>query len=278
MSKTEVINLQKALRETIAPELSVDGVWGSQSIKALNNFSSAHNVNVADGETMLHEYIDMRFANDESFKQAAALLGVPESYVRAVAEVETNGESFLPDGRVKILFERHWFYKKLKEALAKPEVQKNVESMLDKGKPDPRLAGDILLNGMVKYHADICNPERGGYKGGAAEWDRLNDAMSFDIEAACQSASYGGFQLMGFNHAFCGYPTAKAMMLDMARSESKQLLAVVAFIKSQTNLLSALRKADWVAFAKGYNGAAYATNKYDTKLVTATKKWQGILS
>lgn len=278
MSKTQILNLQKALRETVAPEIVVDGIWGSNSVKALNKYASANGVSVAAGEAMLKDYINIRFLTDEAYAKAAAKLNVPEHYIRAVAEVETNGSSFLADGRMKILFERHWFYKKLKEALTNVTVQKNVEAVLNKGPVDFRLASDILFNGVLKDYSDICNTKSGGYKGGAAEWDRLDKAMSLDIEAACQSASYGGFQLMGFNHKYCGYPTAKAMMLDLAGSESKQLMAVVTFIISQPGMLKALRAADWATFAKLYNGPNYAVNLYDTKLAKAAKKWRDNLA
>ena len=42
------------------------------------------------------------------FARAAAALGCVPAAVRAVVEVESKG-GFLPDGRVRILFERHKF-------------------------------------------------------------------------------------------------------------------------------------------------------------------------
>lgn len=281
MRASEIVNLQKALREIVASDLVVDGLWGSKSINALNTYAAKSGVSVAQGETQLKEYINVRFVTDDAFKQAAKRLNVPEHYVYAIAEVETNGASYLADGQMKILFERHWFYKKLKEALKKPEVQKNVEAVLGKGKVDerfPSLVGEVLLKMMTEHHGDICNAKSGGYKGGIGEWPRFNKAMEFDIEAACQSASYGGFQLMGFNHKACGYPTAKAMMLDLAQSESKQFLAMINFIQSEPGMLAALKKGDWAAFAKAYNGPNYSINSYDVKLLKASKKWKANLA
>ena len=37
----------------------------------------------------------------------------------------------------------------------------------------------------------------------------------------------------------------------------------------------ALRKGDWAAFAKGYNGPAYVKNQYDIRLAAAFKKHGG---
>lgn len=266
MNKSEIKLLQRALRETVAPDITVDGVYGNQTVKAMAKYCIVNGCSDHAAEQMLKKYIDSRFVNDAAYKQAAADLGVPESYVRAVAKVETNGESFLKDGRVKILFERHWFYKKLKEALQNAMVKANVAARLKMPVATPT---DLLLAAMVNGYPNICNPERGGYKGGEAEWDRLNFAMNIDVEAACQAASYGGYQLMGFNHKACGYSNAHEMMLALSASESKQLLAMVAFIKANPAMHACLKKSDWAGFAEKYNGSAYKENKYDTKLAAA---------
>lgn len=49
--------------------------------------------------------------NDNDFQQAATLLTCDVPAIKAVAEVESSGDGFLSDGRVKILFEGHKFYK-----------------------------------------------------------------------------------------------------------------------------------------------------------------------
>jgi hypothetical protein len=270
MSKSENKQLQRALRETVAPGITVDGVLGDQTNKALAKYCLVHGVSDHKAKEMLKQYADMRYVNDEAFRQAAVILNVPESYVRAIAEVESAGESFLKDGRVKILFERHWFYRKLKEAMAAQTVRDRVALVL---KMPANTPGDLLLGALVNGYPNICNPERGGYKGGEAEHDRLNFAMQFDVEAACQAASYGGYQIMGFNHKFCGYNSAKEMMLALAASESKQLLALVAFIKANPHIHNALKRGDWAKVAEGYNGKAYKENQYDTKLIAAERKW-----
>jgi hypothetical protein len=61
----------------------------------------------------------------------------------------------------------------------------------------------------------------------------------------------------------------------MHLSEGKHLEAMMNFIKSQ-NLDKALRSRDWVAFARGYNGSAYARNQYDKKLAAAYAKYAAI--
>ena len=44
---------------------------------------------------------------------------------------------------------------------------------------------------------------------------------------------------------------------------------VVRFIRENRSMLAALQKKDWKAFARLYNGPAYAQNRYDEKLSTA---------
>ena len=73
---------------------------------------------------------------------------------------------------------------------------------------------------------------------------------------------------MGFNFKACGYNNVEDYVNAMYVSEGKHLEAFGGFIKS-VNLVRHLVTKDWAAFAKGYNGPAYAQNKYDTKLAAA---------
>ena len=272
MKQSEIKQLQKALRETVAPAITVDGVYGAETTKAIALFANTSGISSEEALKLLDRYADQRFVSDEAFVQAAETLGVKESYVRAVAEVESRGESFLSDGRVKILFERHWFYRKLKEALANPAVQSRVANRFRMIVPTTK-AVEALLAAVVGNDNTLCYPTRGAYKGGGAEWTRLNEAMDYDVEAACQSASFGGYQIMGFNCVAAGYKSAKDMMLTMAASESAQFLAVCKFIKANPQMHKHLKNGNWAGFAELYNGSDYKSNYYDTKLSVAEKKW-----
>lgn len=163
--------------------------------------------------------------------------------VRAVVAVESSGGGFLPDGRPKILFEAKYFHD------------------LTKGKYD-------------KTNPNISSPvwNRKLYKGGAREWDRLNEAAALNRSAALQSASWGLFQIMGANFKRCGFQTVEDFVAAMEQSEGAQLKAFIGFVKSG-KLDGFLRKLNWAAFAKGYNGPGYAKNKYDQKLAAAYGKY-----
>lgn len=177
--------------------------------------------------------------DDKAIKDAASAIGCAVAAIRAVIDVESQG-GFLPDGRPKILFERHYF------------------SRLTSRRHD-------------STHPDISHPTWGGYLGGAREYGRLTRAMELDRDAALRSASWGAFQIMGDNHALCGFASAGAFAEAMVSGAPAQLRAFVSFIRN-TGLAGALIRADWAAFARGYNGPAYKANKYDEKLAAAYRR------
>ncbi|MCJ2186508.1 N-acetylmuramidase domain-containing protein [Novosphingobium beihaiensis] len=174
--------------------------------------------------------------DDKAIEAAAKSLGCQVAAVRAVIDVESRG-GFLPDGRPKILFERHYF------------------SRLTKHKYDAS-------------HPAISNPKWGGYKGGAAEYVRLGEAIKLDRDAALRSASWGLFQIMGDNCGICGFSNVEDFVKAMVSGEAAQLDAFVAFVRAN-HLDDELVRLDWAGFARGYNGPAYKKNKYDTKLAAA---------
>lgn len=115
------------------------------------------------------------------------------------------------------------------------------------------------------------------YVGGQAEYGRLWQAMALDRTAALLSASVGGGQIMGFNHAAAGFDTVEAFWEAMKRSESAHLAAFARFIASR-KLVDALKAisntaSDCIGFAKGYNGTGYAANAYHVKIAAAHARY-----
>ncbi|MFM0642071.1 N-acetylmuramidase family protein [Paraburkholderia metrosideri] len=181
---------------------------------------------------------------------AADKLGVPLASVRAVNEVESSGSGFLLDGRPKILFERHIFWKRLQA--------RGID-------PAP----------IAAKYPNICSQTPGGYQGGSAEYTRLATAELIDPVAAYESASWGAFQVMGYHWQRLGYSSVDEFVACMENSEADQLDAFVRFVAADAGLLSALKGRRWAAFAKGYNGPDYARNLYDAKLAQAWLKYAG---
>jgi hypothetical protein len=185
------------------------------------------------------------------FELAAATLRVPVAAIRAFAEVESRGSGFLPDGRPVILFERHVFRRQL------------VASAMN-------LA---TLSALEKSRPDICNKSPGGYGASVQEWQRLDDAVQINRTAALESASYGAFQVMGFNWKRCGYANVQALINAMYKSSAAHLDSFVRYIQSDANLLKALRAQDWAQCAELYNGKNYLINQYDTRLERAFARY-----
>lgn len=182
------------------------------------------------------------------YSKAAKLLGVDEAAVKAVASVESSGSGFLTDAGgkqvPKILFERHIMFKRLRDLTALKSAD------------------------LMAQHPDIVNSSPGGYKGGIAEWGRLNQAIAIDKKTALESASWGAFQVMGFQWQLLGFDSVDELVAE-AYTEEGQLDLFVRFIKANPNLKNALVRKDWASFAKGYNGVNYHINHYDTKMAEA---------
>ena len=115
--------------------------------------------------------------------------------------MESSGNGFLSDGRVKILFEGHQFYKHTKGAYA--------ESY-------PTICYEKWTR---KYYTKGPNADVRG----AGELARLEQAMSLDREAAIKSASYGKFQIMGFNFSSCDFDDLEEFYAAMHASEGAVL-------------------------------------------------------
>lgn len=185
---------------------------------------------------------------EQAYIDAANELGWAVASVKAVAEVESAGEGMLSTGEPKILFERHIFHRFLLKA------------------------GKLTQQLLIKY-PDLINPRSGGYLGGVAEHKKLAKAVTIDREIALQSASWGKFQIMGFNYRSCGYDDIQSFINDMYSGEAGHLKAFIGFIKHHPRMLKAGRDLNWAGFAREYNGPAYAKNNYDVKLAKAYQKY-----
>lgn len=180
--------------------------------------------------------------------KAAETLGLESSVLMAVVRVESAGSGFLEPGLPKILFEGHIFWRELRKRGSEPET-------------------------FAAEHASIVYPRwtKEHYRGGRREYDRLHEASLVHRQAALCSASWGAFQIMGFNHGACGFTEVEDFVVAQARSATGQLEAFCAFLRSQ-GLIAVLKQKDWAGFARRYNGPEYRQNRYDTKLASAYEK------
>ena len=181
----------------------------------------------------------------------ATQLGIDEASLRAVLQVETGGRGFDVRSRPKALFERHKFYKELAD---RPDLQAHAAGL---GLAYPKW-------GEKPYPKDSDGV-----------YSEITAACEIDLDGALRSTSWGLGQIMGSNYRMVGCATVQDMVEQAKKSELNQLQHWVAFVKS-AGLLPALKSRDWAAFAKGYNGPAYAQNQYDVKLAAAYDKFSSV--
>lgn len=179
-----------------------------------------------------------------NYSDAAAYLGCSVAAIKAVASVESAGSGFDPEGFPKTLFEGHKF------------------NQFTGGVYSAKHPTYSYLKWTKNFYGKTWRDEK----------DRLFFAMSLNREAAIKSASWGEFQIMGFNWQATGATSIQDFVNRMCDGPESQLSLFCGFIKASPRLLVALRDLKWVEFAKLYNGDGYAANQYDTKLASAYRK------
>lgn len=183
---------------------------------------------------------DAPAVTDADIAGFASELGCTPKQIRAIATVESAGGGFTNEGRPKILFERHYFWR------------------LTQGK-----------HGQSPW----SKPNSGGYS--EDSWDKLCRAACQDPHAAFSSASWGKFQVMGAHWSKLDYRSPIAMAHTMTQSEGDHYEALIRYIKA-FGLTGAVRDLstnaeDNRAFARGYNGPAYERFDYHKKLARAMR-------
>ena len=214
--------------------LVVDGIAGPKTIAAL-----------ASGDR------NPKHLSEADLEKAAERLGVPVAAIKAVNEVESRGQGFLNDGRPVILYERHIAFRLLGES----------------GMPFDEACA------LAERYPNLVSQKRGGYVGGAAEYERLANALQIlPADIGHSACSWGQFQIMGYHWQDLGYQSCAAFVADMQSGEDAQLAAFTAFILADTALHKALKARKWADFARIYNGPAYKDNLYDVKLARAFER------
>ena len=207
-------------------EIKPTGNFGPKTDEALRRFQEYKGL-VVDGVCgpkswkALSDTFDGQSISDQDYKKVAETLGIEVAALKAVKEVESPKGPFMGSRRPTCLFEGHIFWKELKGQGINPE--------------------------SVKGHSGILFPkwDRKSYKGGEAEWGRLEEAWGINRTAALLSASYGSFQICGFNYKVCGCKDVFEFLGKMFSSELEQLELLAGFIKGNglTKYLVADRKS-----------------------------------
>ena len=266
-SRGEAVYILEELLIRLGYDVFVSQYFGADTRDAVRDFQLKNNL-VVDGlvgaktwSTLIAKdqqfgLFNTKFLSESDIKEFADGLDLEIAVVKAVNSVESRGKGFLIDGRPVILFEGHVFWKQL------------IKRGIDPNAYLSERCEDILYKNWTKIY----------YQGGAGEYTRLEKAAGMSDkpefhDAAYCSASWGAFQIMGYHYQALGYDSIDHFVSQMYDHEREHLKAFGKFISvnviNEKSLVDWLREKNWARFAKGYNGAAYAQNKYDLKLQQA---------
>lgn len=268
-SRGNEVNFLEQLLVKIGYTVVVSNYFGRDTDLAVKDFQRKNNL-VIDGIVGLKTWTKLIAAEKAALNYLDKLLSEQDlisfskkydlelAVVKAVNEVESNGKGFLIDGRPRILFEGHVFWKEL--------VNRNIAPTT--------FLNDYTKNVLYKKWT------RKHYLGGSKEYSRLEKAAGMsdlpEVHAAAYaSASWGAFQIMGYHYKALGYTSIDSFVSKMYEDEGKHLEAFGKFSETN-NLIRHLKNKNWAAFAKGYNGSGYKQNKYDEKLAKAYNTYLSI--
>ncbi|MBX0290948.1 N-acetylmuramidase family protein [Hymenobacter sp. HSC-4F20] len=197
----------------------------------------------------------------DQIRQAAVAAGFESRAVQALLQVETGGSGYdAKTGYLLIQFEPSWFRRLLPKPLA---------AALNQAAAVKRTAPANLTDEQAALLANWELTQANQVEGQVRERIAFDAATRIDQKTAQLATSWGLPQMMGFNHAACGFNTVAEMVESFRQSEANQLAAMLRWIRSKPLLASALKKKEWGVVAYHYNGVAYKQFKYDTRLAAA---------
>jgi len=265
-SRGSSVSFLQELLGKIGYETPSSGYFGVETEVAVKDFQMKNQL-VVDGEvgiktwTLLFdktkpaEVFGDVFLSEQDLVDFASKYQVDLAAVKAVNEVESSGKGFFIDGRPKILFEGHIFWRQLKAKGIHPEDFSNSSNET------------VLYKNFSRKH----------YLGGVREYKRLEQASLISLdpnfrEAALSSASWGSYQVMGYHAIPLGYPSVQHFVDEMHKHEKNHLDVFGRYIL-KNGCLAHLQSKNWAKFAECYNGAGYAQYKYDEKMSSAYLKF-----
>lgn len=265
-ARNDAVKMLQELLNEVGYEMPTTGYFGQMTERSVRDFQQKNNL-VVDGvvftktwTTLINKSpvdlskMESKFLSEADIVSLAHQMGLEPAIIKAVNAVESSGRGFFIDGRPKILFEGHIFWRQLEIRGYKPAT-------------------------MIRGFENVLYPSwtKKFYLGNTREWNRMEKAISLSsnadvAEAAYCSASYGLFQIMGYHAPSLGYSEVLEFVTDMKISEGAQFKIFGKFIEVN-NLLKYLKNKQWAEFALRFNGAGYKANKYDEKLATAYKRF-----
>jgi hypothetical protein len=97
----------------------------------------------------------------------------------------------------------------------------------------------------------------------AKEWEVLTFASKIDDTAAKKSISMGMPQILGLNFAAAGFNSVQHMFDVFSIDNEHQLVGFFTFVKNRPRLRQSVVDADYLTFARSYNGPGQAERYRD---------------
>ena len=169
----------------------------------------------------------------------------------AFMEVETNGQVFATVGgkqRPLIRWEGHYFYKLV---------------------PPKKLPAAIAAGLANKKVGGVKNP-----KDQVSRYQMLAKGKQIDETAAISSCSWGIGQVMGSHWETLGFKSARDFETRAKEGFEGQLDIMMRYADA-FGVIPHLRRGDWSAVARIWNGSGYRKNKYDEKMKDAYERLTG---
>ena len=189
----------------------------------------------------------------ENLQSAAQALGCTVAAIRAIAQEEAGGIGFY-EGTDKAVakFEGHLFHHH--------------------------------SNGVFcKSHPALSYPsktERHTQYGPVGAYNRLNQAMKLDADAAVMATGWGAFQILGEEYEACGFKHLMSFTIAMHTDINDHLAAFVAYVKYhglQHYLINMAQPGQALIQANGfagrYNPHGYRAKDYDVNVANYFTKF-----
>src|SRR5260370_32841820 len=183
---------------------------------------------------------------EADYQAAATRLVAPVANVKAIADVESAGETFWTiDGQQlpAVRLEAHWF-------------GKFTGYRFNTSRPDLS---------STEWNQALAASTRAG------AWQQVRAGMALDKAAAEQATSWGAFQVMGFNWQRLHYASVDEFVAAMSTA-SGELEAFTRYIEADPARRASLAIGAWRDVENRYNGGGF-NGAYAAKLETAAERY-----
>ena len=179
---------------------------------------------------------------EQDFKNQGSRYNVEPAALHAFSDIESEGNGYTEDGRLKILYEPH-------------VVSRNTFHLYDFMEPQP-------VCGVVVSYPNWCKPgklppkcTKHPYNLSQEErWGLLAFAAELDFEGALKGCSWGTFQILGENWKALGYASVWHMVVSFyEEGEVAQLNSAIRFLDYK-DVLDDMRRGEWDNVIAAWNG------------------------